>query len=117
VAHPDAGTWHKLGVTGGQRLGLLGAPKGWDTAAVPPSVTVARRRVATPSDVLVAFFTRRRDLVRDAADLVARITDDGAVWVAWPRKAAGHESDLGDEAVRSVMLGLGVVDVKVAMLD
>ncbi len=56
-------------------------------------------------------------LKREAPTLGDAIKPDGMVWVAWPRKAAGHASDLSDTAVRSAMLPFGLVDVKVAMLD
>jgi hypothetical protein len=36
--------------------------------------------------------------------------------VAWPRKAAGHESDLGDNVVRTAALETGLVDIKVAAI-
>lgn len=39
------------------------------------------------------------------------------MWIAWPRKAAGHVSDLTDNVVRNAVLPLGLVDVKVAALD
>jgi hypothetical protein len=39
------------------------------------------------------------------------------LWIAWPRKAAGHVSDLTDNVVRSTALPLGLVDVKVAAID
>ena len=46
-----------------------------------------------------------------------RIYPEGALWVAWPRRAAGHQSDLTDTVVRREGLALGVVDVKVAAID
>jgi len=45
------------------------------------------------------------------------ITVDGSLWIAWPRRAAGHISDITDNVVRNVALPLGLVDVKVAALD
>lgn len=116
-AHPPAATWRKLGVRDGDRLVLLSAPAAWSTDALEVTAAVARRRVRAPADVVVAFEASRRTLERDASSLVASITADGMVWVAWPRTAAGHVSDLSDEVVRSTMLELGVVDVKVAQLD
>lgn len=44
------------------------------------------------------------------------LADDAALWVAWPRRAAGHVSDITENALREVFLPLGVVDVKVAAL-
>ena len=36
---------------------------------------------------------------------------------AWPRRAAGHESDIRDQDIRDLALPLGLGDVKVAALD
>ncbi len=69
------------------------------------------------AEVVVAFFGTLAALGRDAERLAAAIVPNGTVWVAWPRKAAGHVSDLSDEAVRATMLPTGLVDVKVAALD
>ena len=37
--------------------------------------------------------------------------------MAWPRKAAGHVSDVDENAIRAAALELGMVDVKVAAID
>ena len=42
---------------------------------------------------------------------------DGALWLAWPRRAGGHRSDITDNEIRAVVLPLGLVDIKVAALD
>ncbi len=34
-----------------------------------------------------------------------------ALWIAWPRRAAGHESDVTEDLLREVLLPLGLVDV------
>jgi hypothetical protein len=49
--------------------------------------------------------------------LVKRIYPAGALWVAWPRRAGGHHSDITDNVIREQVLPLGVVDVKVAAID
>ena len=72
---------------------------------------------AAPADVIVAFsanLARMRDAV---PALAPRIFPDGAIWVAWPRRAAGHDSDLREQDIRDAALALGLVDVKVAALD
>ena len=115
--HPDAATWRKLGVKDGHRLVLVRAPAGWTTDGLGVTATVATRRTRTPADVLVAFYRSRAALATEAPRLGAAIARDGMVWVAWPRKAAGHVSDLSDQVVRGELVGHGLVDVKVAMLD
>ena len=49
--------------------------------------------------------------------LVESLPKPGALWVAWPRKAGGHVSDVDENLLREVLLPTGVVDVKVAALD
>lgn len=109
-------TWRKVGVRAGDRLCLLGAPGTWDPAR-SLAATVTRRGGGRPCDVVVACCTSAAELRRRAGDLARAITPSGMVWVAWPRKAAGHASDLSDAVVRATMLPLGLVDVKVAALD
>ena len=50
-------------------------------------------------------------------ELARRIYPAGALWVAWPRRAAGHRSDITDTVIRSRALSIGLVDVKVAAID
>ena len=103
----------KLGLKAGLRVGLIGAPDGWALADPPPLEPVAGDGSA---DVLVRF-------VRSAAELEAlsdhgrQIHPDGALWIAWPRRAAGHDSDVTENAIRAAALPLGLVDVKVAAID
>ena len=51
------------------------------------------------------------------ASLGRRAFPDGAIWLAWPRRAGGHDSDITDNVVRAHALPLGLVDVKVAAID
>jgi hypothetical protein len=41
----------------------------------------------------------------------------GGLWIAWPRKAAGHVSDVDENAIREAALARKLVDVKVAAID
>ncbi len=51
------------------------------------------------------------------AALAQAIFPGASLWIAWPRKAAGHVSDITDNLIREVCLPLGIVDVKVAAID
>jgi hypothetical protein len=102
----------KLELRPGTRLGIIGAPAGWSLVDPPPVVTVEDG----PADVLIVF-------VRETAELAAlvgladRTFPAGALWVAWPRKAAGHLSDVTENGIRDAVLPSGLVDVKVAAVD
>jgi hypothetical protein len=68
-------------------------------------------------DGIVAFFRELGRLRAPVPGLAERIVADGALWIAWPRRAGGHTSDITDNDIRAAILPLGLVDVKVAALD
>jgi hypothetical protein len=80
-------------------------------------VEVSPTATGEPFDVVVAFFTERASMAGAVALLSGSITENGALWLAWPRRAGGHQSDITDNVVREVALPVGLVDVKVAALD
>jgi hypothetical protein len=106
----------KLGIREGDTIALLGAPQGWTIADLPADVSV-RTRAQGPIDVIVAFFTRRAAIERRLPALLRSVRADGSVWIAWPRKAAGHVSDISENDLRTLILPTGLVDTKVAALD
>lgn len=105
----------KLGLKSGQRLSLDHPPPGWSLIDPPVDVT----HVGSPqaADLIIAFFTAAAQIPDRLPDLVQRIHPSGSLWVAWPRRAGGHESDITDNVVRREALAQGVVDVKVAAID
>jgi hypothetical protein len=106
----------KLGIKDGHVVALLGEPAGWRIEGLPDTV-VLRRRALGPIDVIVAFFGRRAKLERRLPALARALRADGGLWIAWPRKSAGHDSDISENALREIVLPTGLVDVKVAALD
>lgn len=113
--------WKKLGLRAGDRLLLIDSPSGWRVPDLPEGVTSASEATAehheSPAEVLIAFFSERRQLRELIPALAQRIFPAGAIWIAWPRRAAGHDSDIREHDVRAAALPLGLVDVKVAALD
>jgi hypothetical protein len=105
----------KLGLKPEQRVHLDDAPPGW-TLADPPAGLAAADPDGS-ADVIVAFFTSADQLASRLPDLARRIYPAGALWVAWPRRAAGHVSDITENLIREHALPLGIVDVKVAAID
>jgi hypothetical protein len=107
----------KLGIKTGHRVELSGAPREWLIDELPEHVHVSRRHSGSPANVVIAFFRDAASLNDGIVALSSAITTDGALWIAWPRKAAGHESNITDNVIRDAVLPLGLVDVKVAALD
>ncbi len=105
----------KLGIRPGQRFHLHHPPAGWTLADPPPDLADAG--ADGPADLIVAFFAASGDMAAELDALAQRIFPAGALWVAWPRRAGGHRSDITDNVVRELALPLGLVDVKVAAID
>ncbi len=108
----------KLGIKEGHRVGLLDAPGGFDRALgeLPDGVetrTSARGRL----DVVVFFATSRVALARRFDPLARAIFPDGGLWIAWPKRASGLETDLTEDVVRDLALERGLVDNKVCAID
>ena len=104
----------KIGIKAGHRVLLRDAPPDWDIEGIPEGVTVTT--AAKNADVVVAFYQGAGHIAAEIAGLARIIMPDGCLWVAWPRRAAGHTSDITDNIVREIVLPLGLVDVKVAAL-
>ncbi|QXJ24283.1 DUF3052 family protein [Actinomadura graeca] len=105
----------KIGIKPGHRVHLAHRPESWDVPDFPEGCVVADGGTAD-ADVTVAFYREHVDLAAEAARLVSDLADHAMVWIAWPRRAAGHDSDITENALRDLFLPLGVVDVKVAAL-
>ncbi|MFI0966135.1 DUF3052 domain-containing protein [Streptomyces sp. NPDC021080] len=105
----------KIGIKAGHRVRLVHGPPDWEIPGLPEGCEVGE---GGPEgvDVTVAFFRERAGLAERAAALVEDLSDPAMLWIAWPRRAAGHRSDITENGLRDLFLPLGVVDVKVAAL-
>lgn len=104
----------KLGIKPGHVVVIADAPEGW-ALDDPPDAEFATE--PEHADVVLGF-------VRSSADVPAAIKrfrqvihPAGALWILWPRKAAGYVSDVTENLIRETALAVGLVDVKVAAVD
>jgi hypothetical protein len=108
----------KLGIKAGTRIAIVNAPRGYrkTLGKLPPGVTVASAaRGVLP---FIHFFTPNRDeLEIKLPSLLRALTPDGTLWISWPKKASGVDTDITEDVVRAVALPTGLVDVKVAAID
>jgi hypothetical protein len=105
----------KLGIVEGATLALIGAPP--DVIDGLPAGVSVKRQARGTADVVVAFFTQRRDFERRIGALAPMIFPAGGLWVAWPKRASGVETTMHEGVVREVALPLGLVDNKVCAID
>jgi hypothetical protein len=79
---------------------------------------LSRKLGAKPGAGIVVFLTTRRgELERRFEGLKATLDPPDGLWIAWPKKASGIETDLSFDAVQQVGLAAGLVDNKSCAID
>ncbi|SDI85603.1 hypothetical protein SAMN05444157_0496 [Frankineae bacterium MT45] len=111
---PSAPQARKLGLKPGLRLAVINQPAGWSFAEAPVDLELVNEG---PADVILAFFTTMAEVADRYPVLGERIRPAGGLWIAWPRRAAGHRSDIDGDVLRELILPTGLVDNKNAAID
>ncbi len=107
----------KLGIREGARVGLVGAPSDFEALCAPlpagAELVSSQRRAC---ELWIWFPSNRRELVRDMERRVQKLGALG-LWICWPKKASGIETDLSEAEIRASGLARGLVDHKVCAID
>jgi len=109
--------WKKLGLKPGLRVFVLNAPAELDAllSGAPRDLDCLVRLAAF--DIALAFVRSRRSLIATLARLEPKLSADGMIWIAWPKRSSGVTTDVTEDVVRTAALALGLVDVKVCAID
>ena len=108
----------KIGIKEGSRIALVNAPKDFqfEPKELPDNVEFIKGS-AKSLDIILYFVTTERALTKDLSKLAARLTANGMIWIAWPKKSSGVATDLSFERVQRIGLDAGLVDVKICAVD
>ena len=106
----------KLGIKPGHTVAVLDEPDGFRTWLEPHGARL-RKSLGRDPDVVITFATSRRVLERRISAASEVIFPDGALWVAWPKKASKVSTDITEDVVRELALPLGLVDNKVCAVS
>jgi hypothetical protein len=108
----------KLGIKEGSRIGLVNAPKGFQSELGDLPQNVEFVALLTNSlDIILFFVLTQRELARDFSKLAKKLVSNGMIWIAWPKKSSGVTTDLSFESVQRIGLDAGLVDVKICAVD
>jgi hypothetical protein len=110
----------KLGIKEAALVLLLDAPEGFEaTLGELPAdaVTADDITAAAAYDIILFFAKSQDDLRRQFPALKRRLKPAGGLWICWPKKASGVETDLTEDIVREFALAGGLVDNKVCAVD
>jgi hypothetical protein len=108
----------KLGIRAHTRLVVRAAPDNYRELLAPlPEGVQSARRIDARTDLIHLFATRATVLRQGLAAARRNMRMDAVIWVSWPKKASGVDTDLSENGVRALALPLGLVDVKVCAVD
>ena len=106
----------KLGIKPEMVVALVGAPRGFeDVIGVLPDGARFTRSTKAACDLALVFVRTRAEHAKRLEAASAR--SGGEVWVCWPKRASGLQTDLGEQIVREEGLARGLVDYKIAAID
>jgi len=107
----------KLGIKPGSTLVLVDSPTGIEQTLAPlPEDVTLRRGNRGNREMTIWFVTARAEFER-RFEAVARAVGEGTLWMAWPKRSSGVETDLTEDTIREVALPTGLVDSKVCAID
>ncbi len=107
----------KLGVKEGATVVLVDAPdRAVDLLDPLPEAVTVRRGNRGAREMTIWFVTARPQFERRFGK-VAEAVGDGTLWMAWPKRSSGVETDITEDTIREVALPAGLVDSKVCAID
>jgi hypothetical protein len=108
----------KLGIKEGNKIHVVNAPNNyWDLVDPLPGEVTITKRASSNLNMVHIFTTKRSELSKLVPKFIPRITQNGMIWISWPKKASKVKTDVTESVIREVALPLGLVDVKVCAVD
>jgi hypothetical protein len=107
-----------LGIKSGAHLVILNAPEDYDETLGPLPAGVSVAPFLGGSLDIIQFFTREREALESAFPALKQaLTQNGQLWISWPKRSSKVPTDLNENIVREIGLQNGLVDVKVIAVD
>ena len=107
----------KLGIKDGSRVSLVDAPQQFeDKLGNLPKSALLQMDNNGRRDLTLWFVTSREYLQQHIDSMRRSIGKDG-LWVIWPKKTSGMQTDLSQVIVRKIGMDAGLVDYKIASID
>ena len=108
----------KLGLKEGGILVLINAPPGIDGELQPlPANATLSDKPAKLSSLMALFCKDTAALKKSLPATSAKLSAEGSLWIAWPKKTSKLFVDLTEDGIRAIALPTGLVDVKVCAIN
>jgi len=107
----------KLGIKENAVVAVVNAPKGiQETLGELPEGAVLKSGLQSIGD-LTLWFVRSRTELEEGMRKMVDFGDSAGLWIIWPKKSSGMESDLNQNIVRKIGFASGLVDFKISAID
>lgn len=106
----------KLGLKDGQKVILVNIPENYFDLLieVPEVEEVEGEELA---DFVHIFESKQSELERSLSRCVARLKQNGMIWISWPKKTSKVTTDVDYHSAKSLVVKYGFVDVKISAID
>lgn len=107
----------KLGIKEKHNVMLVGEPEYYFNLFTDlPEIEVTDDKKILKN--VIHFFTKEeKELKKLLPQLKKQLTQDGMIWVSWPKKSAKIPTDVTEDVIRDFALSQGLVDIKVCAID
>jgi hypothetical protein len=117
VGYSKKPLFKKLGIKEGTKIRILNAPDNYfELLGEIPKVEILNDN-SKPADFIHLFSESIEQFENEFINLINEIEKDGMIWVSWYKKASKIATDLNEDIIRDTALSLGLVDVKVCVVD
>lgn len=108
----------KLGLKPGMSLCILRAPQGFvEQLGTVKEKLAIHTSLQSDCDVIHLFMTEKDQLHALIPKLLTVLSSNTTLWVSWPKRSSGVQSDVSENSLRDILLPHGLVDVKVIAVD
>lgn len=108
----------KLGIREGLKIIVINPPENYiRTLGKLPKNVLNLQELKGPSD-FIHFFTKEKKELEDKFPILKKeLSQNGVLWISWPKGSSKVKTDLNENIVRKIGLKNGVVDVKICAVD
>jgi len=108
----------KLGIKSGHTIRIQNPPEYYfDLFGDFPDDVVITKSKKKEKDLIHYFEKNASALLKNLPLLRDEITQQGMIWVSWPKKASKVATDITEDTIRDFALTIGLVDIKVCAVD
>jgi hypothetical protein len=108
----------KLGIKSGFNIRLINAPEHYLSLFTDLPTDICFIDQPGSKLNLIHFFTKSYDELSEMLPVLKeQITQNGIIWISWPKKASKIVTDITEDRIRNLALETELVDVKVCAVD